>query len=365
MELITPITLYGLIFSYFIGQLFRVNFLNISFPLIDIFIVLFSATNLYYYIRNNHLKSQNNYFLYFIIYCWLTLILSFFIQNHSIVKPVFYLIRLSSIILLFIYPPVYLTKYKYFTKILYLSIFANILFGLIQYIFWPDFTSFKTLNWDPHLYRLVSTYFDPTYTGLIYLFFLIYLYFSGTKYFGYKFNTFLMITTYLAIALTYSRSTFLSLIIVSLFVSIQFKHLKLSILTILLVLITIFLLPRNPGEGTKLERTSSVKAKIENYIEGFTIFAKSPIVGHGYNNLPYVRTIKNSNSHCISGFDSSLLTIASTTGIVGLTFFLLGFHKMYTSSSILKKSLLIAVFVHSLFANSLLYPWILILLLII
>jgi hypothetical protein len=114
-----------------------------------------------------------------------------------------------------------------------------------------------------------------------------------------------------------------------------------------------------PGEGTKLERSSSIMAKIENYKEGINVFTKSPLLGVGYDNLFYIRTSSNINSHSLSGFDSSLLTILTTTGIFGFIFFILGINKKFNQSNLTQQSLLIAVLFHSLFANSLLYPWIL------
>lgn len=158
-------------------------------------------------------------------------------------------------------------------------------------------------------------------------------------------------------ALTYSRSSLLAFFIVFSFICLKTKKPLLFFSTFLLILLTIFLLPRMPGEGTKLERSSSIKAKIINYKEGLKLFSTSPLIGLGYNNLPSIRTDKGSHSN--SGFDGSLLTIAITTGIIGLFLFSKIFLVSLNSASMYWQSLLLAVFIHSLFANSLLYPWIL------
>ena len=170
---------------------------------------------------------------------------------------------------------------------------------------------------------------------------------------------------YIALSLTYSRSSLLSLFIASIFIGSKFKKTLITVFTGILILITILVLPRQPGEGTKLERTSSIKAKIENYQEGFKTFLTSPIIGHGYNNLMYVRKINIPESHSNSGFDSSLLTILCTTGLIGLTLFLIGSLNLFRHSSLLFQTLLIVLLTHSLFANSLLYPWTLIFLVLI
>jgi O-antigen ligase len=126
------------------------------------------------------------------------------------------------------------------------------------------------------------------------------------------------------------------------------------------MLLTIVVLPRQPGEGTKLERTSSITAKIQNYQEAFATFKKSPIIGIGYNNISFIRDIKTTNSHANSGFDGSLATIFVSTGIIGGFIFLFGIKNLFTNASLLQKTMAITILFHSLFANSLLYPWILI-----
>jgi hypothetical protein len=174
-----------------------------------------------------------------------------------------------------------------------------------------------------------------------------------------------MILTYLGLALTYSRSSFLSLVTASLFVSYKIKKTIIFIATLILVLATILFLPKQPGEGTKLDRTSSIKAKIENYQEGIKTFISSPIIGHGYDNLFYVRQINIPESHSNFGFDGSLLTILATTGLIGFGLFLVGSIHLFQKSSLPFQTLLVALFVHSLFANSLLYPWTLVFLILI
>lgn len=351
MALIQTTILIFTFFSFFIGQIFRLNLLNTSIPLIDISIVLLALINFVQYIRQNNLKPKNKYFLYFLIFCWLFLFINLFIYQVYSLKPIFYLIRLTSLLSLFIYPFDIEDKLKNYFLIF---VVANIIFGIIQYFIWPDFTYFNVNNWDPHLYRLVSTYFDPTFTGLLYLFFIIILFLEK----DFKYRQPLLILSYIAMALTYSRSTYLSFLVAFAFIAISQKKIKIFLYSVLIVLLTIILLPRQSGEGTKLERTSSIFAKIENYQEGLSLFLKSPLVGYGYNNLSFIRD-SNSNSHAISGFDGSLLTILTTTGIIGFTLFILGINSFFHQSSLLKKTMLVSLLVHSLFANSLLYPWVL------
>lgn len=345
MDIIKSLVLVGLIVSFFLGQLFRLNLLGLSFPVLDIFIILFALIN--FYEHRFQLKFKNKYLAYFVAFSIISFFLNSFLFHYPFLKPLFYLIRLTCLLSFLVYPP---KINKYIKYLFVLSIIANILFGLIQYFFWPDFTFFNSQNWDPHLSRLVSTFFDPTFTGLIYLMFLIFIFLSQKSFF-------LIIISYLALALTYSRSSYLALFITSFFIAKNLKQFRIFIFTSLILLLTIFLLPRPPGEGTKLERTSSIKAKIVNYQEGFSVFLRSPVIGHGYNHLAYVRDLKNPDSHANSGFDGSLMTILTTTGLIGIGLWITGFIYLYQHSTILKQSLLIAIFIHSLFANSLLYPW--------
>jgi hypothetical protein len=352
MALVTPIIYLSTIIVFFFGQLLRIEIKSISFPVIDIFIALIFCLNIFNKIKNKDFKVKNKYLLYFLVFAWFTFFFNYFRYNFDLIKPILYLFRLTFLLSFFIFPPKIDEKIK---KFFYLAIFSNIIFGLIQYFFWPNFTYFNSLNWDPHLYRLISTFFDPTFTALIYLF-LIIIAFLDKKF---PLRKIVLVISYLALALTYSRSTYLSFFIAFTFIAYQKKSLRIFILSSLLIFSTILLLPRLEGEGTKLERTSSISAKIENYQEGFRLFRLSPVIGHGYNNLFYVRQIKNENSHANSGFDGSLMTILTTTGLVGLTIFILGLKKIFISGNLKTKAILISLLFHSLFANSLFYPWIL------
>lgn len=352
MAFITSLVYLSTIFVFFFGQLLRIKTSNFSFPLIDIFIILIFVLNIFHKIKTKNYDNKNSLLLHFLFVLYLTFILNFFRYNNGQIQPILYLFRLTFLLSFFIFPPVINSKIK---NIFYLAVFSNVIFGLVQYLLWPNFTYFDSLNWDPHLYRLVSTFFDPTFTALIYLFLIIIIFLKPK----FPYRKVILIISYIALALTYSRATYIALFVVFSFIAYQKKNLKIFIFSFLLILSTIFLLPRLEGEGTKLERTSSIFAKAENYREAFSVFKKSPIIGHGYNNLAQVREIKIDNSHSNAGFDSSLMTILTTTGLIGLILFILGLIKIFCKNDLTTQSILIAVLIHSLFANSLLYPWVL------
>jgi hypothetical protein len=354
METLAKIALIITVLIFPFGQLFRLQFFGVSFPLFDLAILFLAISNFFLFLKQKR-GINHPYLLYFLTFNLLSLLINYFVNQYFSITSLFYFIRLASLFSLLIFNT-QIFQYPFFKKLFNLSILSTIIFGLIQYFFWPNFTYFDSLNWDPHLYRLVGTFFDPTFTGLIFLFFIISLYFSRlnllTKYP-------LLVITYLAMALTYSRSTLLAFFITFSFIFIKSKTFKKIFYISLLCLFTILLLPRKEGEGTKLERTSSIRAKIENYQKGISHFKKSPIIGVGYNNISLSRSDQNPLSHANNGYDSSLLTILVSTGLIGFVVFLFATKPILKNTNLYQKSLIISLLTHSLFANSLIYPWIL------
>ena len=343
MVLIQSLIQYLLLVLIFLGQLGRVDIFGRNFPIIDLVLITYTVVSFINRPRGSLPKFSKPIFL-FLAYSWLNLSIQFLFNGHNPISPAMYLLRLSCLLIIFIFPPVTSSHFK---KALQLTMLANILFGLIQYFLWPDLTYMKAVGWDDHLNRLVSTFFDPTFTGLAYLIFLIWFFYNQQKFF--------FTLTYLALVLTYSRSTYLSLLGASGFYGLFSKKISIVLLAILIIGISIFALPRKPGEGTKLERVSSINAKSVNFQEGIDLFKKHPIFGIGYNNIPYYK-ISSPTSHSIGGYDASLLNVLITGGIIGFVLFALSFWQLFMSSTLIIRTMFIAVLIHSLFANSLFYP---------
>ncbi|EKD44061.1 MAG: hypothetical protein ACD_72C00010G0001, partial [uncultured bacterium] len=238
MVLIQSLVQYLLLVLIFLGQLGRVDILGRNFPLIDIALVLYMAFAVLNRSPSPLPKLSKPIFI-FLAYSWANLGIQYLVSGHDPISPAMYLLRLSCLLLIFIFPPVFSPHFK---KAVTLTMLANIIFGLFQYFFWPDLTYLKAVGWDDHLNRLVSTFFDPTFTGLAYLIFLIWFYHNHQK--------LMFLITYLALALTYSRSTYLSLLAASGFYSIISKKIYLVILVSIVVGLSIFALPRKAGEGT-------------------------------------------------------------------------------------------------------------------
>ncbi|MDZ7587429.1 MAG: O-antigen ligase family protein [Patescibacteria group bacterium] len=220
-------------------------------------------------------------------------------------------------------------------------------FGIFQYLLVPDTRFLAGLNWDDHYYRLISTVFDPNYLGLIFVLGLI------------LFNLQLLpsLILFTALLFTYSRSSYLALIIVGLYLAIIKKKFKIFIFALFAFIFALYFLPRPGGEGVKLERWFSVEQRLANYKESFQLIKLSPVFGLGFNTLRYYRN--DFVSHAAAGLDSSLLFVFATTGIFGLIFYLNLVRNLWPTSALVKLSLM-AILVHSLFQNSLFYPLIMI-----
>lgn len=241
--------------------------------------------------------------------------------------------------------------------------------GFLQYWLYPDLRSLTSLGWDPHLYRLAGLFFDPNFTGLYLVFtFLILngLFFSAkTK--NKKGIFLLIIVSYLAIALTYSRSSYVALLVGFFFLLFWQKKPLLFLASGVIFFLTLLFLPKPAGEGVNLARTSTVNLRFENYKEGLAIFTKKPILGWGFNTYRYAKEkalgVKEEiPQHGGAGNDASFIFILATCGILGFILFLKLILKTFFSfppfnlTNQIFLSCLLSFLSHSLFNNSLFYP---------
>lgn len=257
---------------------------------------------------------------------------------QAVVVGSMYLVR-WIVYTLFFASIIQLIKAKNLRSLLCLIGLIIVVTGFVQYFAFPDIRPLQYLEWDPHYYRLVGTFLDPGFTGLLLVFTLI-LFID---------QPILWIISYLAFALTYSRASYLAFLVSMAYISWKQKVRKFFIKILLLFVLTIFLLPRAPdGEGVKLERTSSIQARIESWKTAWGIFIHHPVLGVGFDTYRYAQK-GNLKSHSGAGADSSLLFVAATTGFVGLLTYLWYLRR-------LPKPYLVALLVHSLFLNSLFYP---------
>lgn len=226
--------------------------------------------------------------------------------------------------------------------------------GLVQYLILPDTRFLSSQNWDDHYYRVIGAHLDPGYTGLMFVMGLTYFWFYERK-------KVTLVINYIALALTYSRTSYVAFITATTTISLINRNLKLFIFSICLLIFTIIILPRPAGEGVKLERTYSVFARLENWKQAVSIGLKSPVIGIGFNTYRYAQKDADylsgnwRESHAGAGSDSSTLFVFATTGLLGLTVYFLWYRSLFLNGSQFFKVILIVLFIHSWFLNSLFY----------
>ncbi|MBI3576947.1 O-antigen ligase family protein [Candidatus Gottesmanbacteria bacterium] len=250
-------------------------------------------------------------------------------------------------------------------------------FGLVQYIWYPYLRNLSYLGWDPHLFRIFSTLFDPNFLGILFIFT---LFVGAYLWKNRKYRPILAVgqgITTVAFLLTYSRSSYLAFIVALGVCLGLLKKWRLLIIIGVLFGGGLAILPRPGGEGVNLFRTVSTFARFGDWERGVALIREAPLFGYGFNTLRYVQRAKGwiDESQTISragaGLDNSFEFVWATTGVIGMAFYLwllvrmfrLGNYLMASGKDrflgILYVSVGAGVLVHGLFLNSLFYPWVL------
>ena len=272
------------------------------------------------------------------------------------------------------------------------------IFGFIQLTIFPSFLflGMHLQGWDPHIGRLLSTWFDPNFVGgflayMIGLFVAITIYFRHTR--QHKLMMLVGTATLIAIAalwMTYSRSAYLALI-ATLGILALLKSRKMLIVVILIGVLGFSLSPRIQerttdawdsgkailGFDSEKPLDPTAKLRIKSWNNAVEIIKDYPMIGAGYGryrNEIVNRGLGMSRDHASGGSDSSLLTIWAMTGVFGLLTYL-GIYFMAIIENIrliLKKRTLqsyinagiiaglMGLLVHSTFVNSLPFPLIMV-----
>lgn len=263
-------------------------------------------------------------------------------------------------------------------QMLVIAGFTASVLGVLQYIFIPDIRSLTFLHWDPHYYRIVGTFLDPGFTGMIYVLALILIIvFYWEQIIRFKNSIFYILwaIVYISLVLTYARSAYLAYLTAMATVAWFKKSFKFFLGVLILGIVTLLLLPRPGGEGVKLERKSTIFSRIESYKKGLKIAVDNPVFGVGFNTYRYAQKSYGfldkgwQNTHSGAGVDSSLLFVFATTGILGLVSYVYLLIRLAVLNFPFKKTeklklvsfvSLLSVLAHSFFNNSLFYPWIMI-----
>ena len=252
------------------------------------------------------------------------------------------------------------------------------LIGMLQYVWYPDLRNLYYLGWDPHYQRLFSTLLDPNFTGILLGMAAIMLLSVMGKGKSSAWKLAGLSVTVVSLILTYSRSSIAAFAVGLIVLGIVTKRTMLIIGVTVLLVIGLVLAPRT-GEGQNLFRTVSSYARLGNAERGLSLIREKPVMGHGFNILRFIATERSwidertAPSRAGNGLDASLLFVGATTGIVGMAVYgwlLVSFIRLGLSGIKAKPAVrtvaagylasCAALLVHSLFINSLFYPWVLV-----
>ncbi len=352
-----------------LGQLGRISFLNqevniYAYELFIFFHLLFLVIK-YRFLLFKTLYKKYKLYLAFLLIVLITPYLTLhsrFSLKESIIGSL-YLMRLfvyfSYFRYLFYDLKTNKSKISVIKKSLLLLIICVGIISATQYLFFPSLWGLKYQGWDPHLYRVFGTFFDTYLSGAVLglvVMFIIDNYFES--YYG-KFAFIIFLLLFIG---TFSRAAFLSLFLSLIFMfstSKRFKNRGLFFIGILLLSIFIFVLyPKPFGEGVNLYRSFSVVSREKDYSKGIKTFKKHLLFGVGYDRLRYERKSgTTSNSHALSSFHSSYLTILSTTGVLGFILFVYFIYLIWAGNFVFRKYLFF-VLIFSFFDNVILHAFI-------
>lgn len=244
--------------------------------------------------------------------------------------------------------------------------------GVVQFIFWPDL-SFLKGGFDPHQFRLVSTWLDPNFVGA---FLVIVLFFAfGDKTLKPKLSLLAALLLSVAVVLTKSRSVLLAFSATILFLSpvflVRTRKLFVSVFVVVIMLCAgvaaTFLLGDRALGLVTADATVSLRA--ESLTVAWQVAQKHSWAGLGYNFLPFAEgegLAADGSLNSRAGVDNSWLTLWLTTGVLGVILFLLpwllvgqrgllAWLKQEKTSGLSAVAAILFLFLHAQFVNSFLY----------
>lgn len=245
--------------------------------------------------------------------------------------------------------------------------------GFLQLIVFPDFAPLTAYGYDPHQFRLSSSFLDPNFAGA---FLAISFILSIFRYLQKKERNMLLASLFLALAIvfTFSRSAYL-MVVSMLFVFGLFRYRKILLVLVVVVAFLFLFVPRFSDRikgGFLVDASAS--ERISSWQVGMTVFYHEPVLGVGFDNIRQayqqynlLKTYSANGGHSGAGVDSSLILVLATTGIVGFISFLSFWGYILYSGVInlfnrenqmmfVLVVVLLGIFIDSEFINSLFFP---------
>jgi len=367
-----------------LGQLGRINYgENIFFYLNDLLIPIILAIWFFYRLnvsKKIHVPIMGILLLTFFVWTGISLAhAAFTLGRTEFIVSALYFVRLIlySSLLFVAYDLVKAGKSKRLLITMVVTSLVVAIFGFIQLVVVPDFSAkAATEGWDPHQFRLLSTFYDPNFVGG---FLAISLALCLAGFFKYQDRRvllgFVAAVNFIAIVLTFSRSAYAATAVVLVVIALL-KWRKLLLVLPFIAAAVFVIEPRALDRLTEqIAPGTSGYLRLISWSNSLTISQDNLLFGVGYNAYRYAQESYNFIQPTVAiggnsgaGADSSLLLVLATTGVIGLLLWLalifgalwVGW-RAYRKGSIWGVALLAslpALLVHSIFLNSLFYQWI-------
>ncbi len=370
-----------ILFGIGAGQLVQIPFYGFDIPLLDVTVGVAVLLGLYHVVRTGpwgKIIKARVFQMFVLLMGVLLLSLLINIAGHPsgemAVAGLFWCRLLMYGLMVFIFWAEGDIK---FSVLGWLGLFLTVaVVGFLQLGFVPDFELYEYLGWDPHQFRLLSTFLDPNLVGIFLglgagLGLLAYLRTRENR-IGTGLATLIILA---AVFLTFSRSALLAVVVISGILAFVLQK-KLFVIGLGLLVVLVLVSPRMQERLSGIWQIDiTVQHRLESWDEGLRIFKDHPLLGVGYNTLmfsraDYVDSPEQLQYRSASGFDSSLLTVAATSGILGLIAWL-GFVGVALASvwrraftrgaergvfSLLFIASTASIFFSSFFVNAWLYP---------
>lgn len=349
----------GIFISLLAGQFARIELINAlaNVYIHEFLLLIFVCTSIIRFgfspIRNVFKSKQVLVLFFLVLISYFISVKEFTLMQNGI--ALLYLLRIALYVLFSTYLFVVLKSKGHLRnvlfKLMYMFSILLLIITLIQYIFFPNFWGLYAFGWDPHLYRASAIYLDIFIAAALYGLLALFWYF--------KKQNILSLFFVIALVLSFSRSAYIAFVLSMFYFFICKKKWREFSVSLCLFIVLIIVVPKPFGEGVNLLRTASISSRILDYKLGFTLWAKKPLFGFGYNRIRFAKEQVNlapydDRSHSLSSFHSSFLIILVTSGIAGLILILLNiftFFKKYPHM----RPYVVFILTMSLFDNVLLH----------
>jgi O-antigen ligase len=306
---------------------------------------------------------------------------SYLLDRKDLIVAVFYIVRFALMAgTIAVTAALFDTEQKQNRLLSALAWSGVILLGLgfAQLILIPDFSFMAKYGWDPHVKRMLSTFFDPNFFGMYLVFMasfiLAWLLTPKThKYYRWLMPLFLLVV--LGIAATLSRSTFLALIVSTLII-VGIRSWRVVLVVIVALAIAGMATPRLRQRIVgAFQIDATAKQRLAAWHDTIVIIQERPLTGAGYNAYSAAEERNNVKSRintlAARGSDSSILFVLATTGVIGLILYMTFLVSLMTEAVLLLRfgttpfwnatglaltGIIPAYIVHSQFVNGLFYP---------